>query len=222
VLNTIVAEALDQICQQLEKDVAAKKDFNKSLQKILQDIIKGHKRIIYNGDNYTNEWHAEAKKRGLLNLKNTPDSLQQLKENKNIQVLSKHGVLSEKEIASRYEIYKHAYDTVQQLEGNCAATMARTQILPVAFAFERELAETIKAVGAASVKNTKKLLKEVTSLTEKALAGVETLEAALHKHDSAKTVAAMANLRESIDELENLVPAEKWPLPSYAEMLLMN
>ena len=223
ILNTIVAEALDDICNQLEADVKAKKDFNSSLQKILQDIIKKHKRVLYNGDNYIDEWHAEAKKRGLPNLKSTPESLAVLKEEKNIRVLEKHGVLSRKELASRYEIYKHGYATVVQLEGSCAATMARTQIIPAALAFEKELAETIKIVGTAGKTTaTKKLLKEVASLTEETIVSSESLEAALTKHDSAKTNAGMAKLRESVDALEALVPADKWPLPSYAEMLLMN
>ncbi len=223
VLNTIVAEALDDICAQLETAVKAKKDFNSSLQKILQEIIKKHKRVLYNGDNYTDEWHAEAKKRGLPNMKTTPESLEMLRVEKNIKVLEKHGVLSRKELASRYEIYKHAYATTTQLEGSCAATMARTQIIPAAIAYQRDLAETIKIVGAAGKTTaTKKLLKQVAGFTEEALSRVETLEAALAKHDAAKTNAGMLKLREAVDELEGLVPANNWPLPSYAEMLLMN
>ncbi len=223
VLNTIVAESISQICDQLEAALKAKKDFNQSLQKVLQEIIKKHKRIIYNGDNYTAEWHAEAKKRGLLNLKDTPESLQQFKEKKNIDVLSKHGVLSPKEVASRYEIYKHGYETIIILEGNCAATMARTQIIPAAIAFERELAETIKIVGSSGkTTSQKKLLKEVAGLTEEAISRAETLEAAIEKHAAAKINAAMLSLRESVDALEAFVPSDKWPLPSYAEMLLMN
>jgi len=223
ILNTIVAEALDEICTELEAALKAKKDFNSSLQKVLQDIIKKHKKVLFNGDNYTAEWHAEAKKRGLPNLKTTPESLQVLKVEKNIKVLEKHSVLSRKELASRHEIYKHAYATTTQLEGSCAATMARTQIIPAALAFERELAETIKIVGSSGKTTaTKKLLKEVAGLTEEAIVAADTLEAALAKHDSAKTNAGMLKLREAVDALEALVPAEKWPLPSYAEMLLMN
>ncbi len=223
VLNTIVAEALDEICTELEAAVKAKKDFNSALQKVLQDTIKKHKRVLYNGDNYIDQWHAEAKKRGLPNMKSTPESLQVLKEEKNIRVFEKHGVLSRKELASRFEIYKHAYETIIQLEGSCASTVARTEILPGAIAFQRELAETIKIVGAAGkTTGAKKLLKEVSGLIDEALAACDSLDTALAKHDSAKTNAAMAKLRAAIDSLEALVPAEKWPLPSYAEMLLMN
>ncbi|MBI4309862.1 MAG: glutamine synthetase III [Candidatus Omnitrophica bacterium] len=223
VLNTIVAEALSDICDQLEADKKAGKEFNASLQKILQDIVKKHKRVLFNGDNYTKEWHAEAKKRGLPNLKNTPEALEAIKVKKNMAVMVKHGVLSEKEITSRYEINKHAYETVIALEGDCAAAMARTQLVPAAIEYQRELAETIKVVGS-SGKTTaqKKLLKTVSGLIEDAITSTEALESALAKHDAAKTFAGMAALREPIDELEGLVPANYWPLPSYAEMLLMN
>jgi glutamine synthetase len=223
VLNTIVAEAISDICDQLEADKKAGKNFNESLQKVLQAIIKKHKRVLYNGDGYVEAWQKEAKKRGLPNMKNTPDALEAIKAKKNIQVLVKHGVLSEVEVASRYEINKHAYHTVLVLEGDCAATMARTQLIPAGIAYQRELAETIKAVGS-SGKTTgqKKLLKEVSGLIEQSLSNVDALEAALAKHDGAKIFSGMAKLRESIDALEGHVPAELWPLPSYAEMLLMN
>ncbi len=223
ILNTIVAEALDEMCTELEKAVNAKKDFNSSLQKVLQDIIKKHKRVLYNGDNYTDEWHADAKKRGLPNLKSTPESLAVLKDEKNIKVLEKHGVLSRKEVASRYEIYKHAYETIVQLEGNCALAMGRTQIVPAGLAFQKELAETIKIVGTGGkTVALKKLLKEVSGLVDEIITTLDALEAVLEKHDAAKTNATMAKLRTAVDALEGLVAESDWPLPSYVEMLLMN
>ncbi len=215
VLNTIVAEAISDICDQLEADKKAGKDFNTSLQKILQEIIKKHKRVLYNGDNYIPEWYAEAKKRGLPNLKNTPEALEAIKVKKNIQVLVKHGVLSEKEIASRYEINKHAYATVIALEGSCASTMARTQLIPAALEFQARLS-SVKTVAQ------KKLLKTVSGLIDTALTAVDALDAAVAKHDAARTNAGMVELREAIDALEEVVPADLWALPSYAEMLLMN
>ncbi len=223
ILNTIVAEALDEICAELEKAVNAKKDFNSSLQKILQETIKKHKRVLFNGDNYTDEWHAEAKKRGLPNLKATPESLAVLKDERNIKVLEKHGVLSRRELASRHEIYKHAYETIIQLEGNCALTMGRTQIVPAGLAFQRDLAETIKIVGTSGkMLAAKKLLKQVSALTDEIISTLDVLEGSLKKHDAAKTLATMNKLRVSVDELEGLVADDLWPLPSYAEMLLMN
>ncbi len=223
VLNTIVAEAICDICDELEKSKKSGKDFNTNLQKILQGIIKKHKRVLYNGDNYIPQWYAEAKKRGLPNFKTTPEALETIKLKKNIDVFVKHGVLSEKELASRYEINKHAYATVVALEGNCAATMARTQLIPAAISFQKELADTIKSVGGSGkTVAQKKVLKTVSGLIDEALVMCDTLEAAIAKHDAAKTNVAMADLRESVDELEGFVPSDLWPLPSYAEMLLMN
>ena len=223
VLNTIVAEAISEICDQLEADKKAGKDFNSSLQKTLQETIKKHKKVVFNGDNYTAAWHAEAKKRGLPNLKNTPEALEALKIKKNIQVLVKNGVLSEIEIASRYEINKHAYNTVLVLEGECASTIARTQLIPAGIEYQKQLADAIKSVGSAGkTANQKKLLKVVSGLIEQSLSDSDVLDAAVAKHDAAKIFAAMNKLRSSIDELEASVPANIWPLPSYAEMLLMN
>ncbi len=215
VLNTIVAQALAEICDQLEADKKAGLDFNKSLQAVLQAIIKKHKRVLFNGDNYTAEWHAEAKKRGLPNLKTTPEALETLKIKKNIDVLAKHGVLTAVEVSSRYEINKHAYDTVIALEGSCALTMARTQLIPAGLEYQ-ELLSSAKSV------TQKKLVKKVSDLIDSALKAADALEGALEKHDSAKTLSGMLKLREVIDELEGLVPANIWPLPSYAQMLLMN
>ena len=216
ILNTIVAEAISEICDQLEADKKAGKDFNKSLQAILQAIIKKHKRVLFNGDGYSQAWHAEAKKRGLPNMKTTPEALETLKLKKNIDVLSKHGVLSTVEISSRYEINKHAYHTVVMLEGECASTVARTQLIPAGLEFQAQLTSTAKSV------TQKKLLKQVSGLIDGALKAADALDAALAKHDAAKTLAGMLKLREVIDELEGVVPAKIWPLPSYAKMLLMN
>ncbi len=216
ILNTIVAQSLSEIADQLEADKKAGKNFNTSLQAILQSIIKKHKRVLFNGDGYTPEWHKEAKKRGLPNMKSTPEALEVLKDKKNVDVLVKHGVLSAKEVASRYEINKHAYNTVIALEGECALTMARTEYIPAAFEYLQQL--TVIAKSATQ----KKLLKEVSTLIDKALVAADALEASLVKHDAAKTSAAMLKVREAVDGLEGLVPATVWPVPSYAEMLLMN
>lgn len=215
VLNTIVAQSISEICDQLEADKKAGKDFNGSLQKILQDIVKKHKRVLFNGDGYTENWHKEAKKRGLPNMKTTPEALEVLKTKKNVDVLVKHGVLSEKEVASRYEINVHAYHTVITLEGDCALTMARTQFIPAGLEYQNVLGAGKSAVQ-------KKLLKTVSGLVDSAIVAADSLEAALKKHDAAKINAAMSKLRSAVDELEGFVPANIWPVPSYAEMLLMN
>jgi glutamine synthetase len=225
ILNTIVADAFDEICTQLEADVKAKKDFNASVQKLLQSIVKKHKRVIYNGDNYTDAWHAEAKKRGLPNLKNTPEALAVMEDERVAKLFERHSVLSRRELASRNEIYKHAYHTVVQVEANCALTIAKTIILPKVLEYQQELAGTIKSVEGVSKTNKTKagkdLLKEICSETEKAFAVIGKLEAAVEGHDAAKKLGAMLDLRKAIDTLETLVSKEKWPLPSYAEMLFV-
>ncbi len=224
VLNTIVSESIDEICEKLEAAKKAKKDFNEAVQKILQDIIKKHKRVIFNGDNYTEGWLKEAAKRGLPNLKTTPEALEALKAPNVVKVFEKHGVLTNKELMSRYEVYKEAYDTTIDYEAKLAADMARTMIMPVVLNYQEELADTISSVE--SVNKTKstaarKLLKEITKEVEDALKKIDALEAAIEKGKALKTKAAMTDLRETIDSLEGLVPADTWPLPSYAEMLFV-
>ncbi|MCK5654987.1 MAG: glutamine synthetase type III, partial [Candidatus Aureabacteria bacterium] len=225
VLNTIVAAAIDDICTSLEKDVSAKKDFNKSLQKILQKIVKEHKRILFNGDNYTDAWHAEAKKRGLPNLKTTPESLKILLDAKTVKLFGKYKVLSEKELNSRFEVYQKEYDEIIQVESEVAVTIAKTQVINAALEYQSELAETINAVSKIDRKNalksTRGLLSDVCAKTEGALVSISRLEKAIKKGSSKEKIAALAKLREFVDALEGLVPDEKWPLATYAEMMFM-
>jgi len=224
VLNTIVADALNDICTQLESDRKAKKNFNTSVQKLLKDIIKKHKRVIYNGDNYTAEWLKEAEKRGLPNLTSTPTALETLKKPHIIKVFEKHKVLSKKELRSRYEVYKEAYETTIQYEAKLTADMARTLIMPVVINYQNELAGMIKSVEGinnTASKAARKLLGEITDQAEAALVKIEKLEAAIDKGPALKKKEAMDDLRETVDALEALVPAGKWPLPSYAEMLFI-
>lgn len=225
VLNTIVAEAVSEMSDKLEADLKTKKDFNESLQKLLRDIIRKHKRVLYNGDNYTAAWHAEAKKRGLLNLKTTPEALEEFKKESAIALFEKHGVLSRKEMLSRYEVYTHTYKTILQYEGQCAVEIAKTMIVPVAIEYQNELASTIKAVSGAGKGNkttaSKGLLKDVCDQTDAALVAVGQLETALEGHKSDKILAGMVKLREHVDALEQLLPAEQWPLPTYAQMMYL-
>jgi glutamine synthetase len=224
ILNAIIAESLDEICTELEKTKKEKKDFNASVQKVLQGIIKKHKKVIYNGDNYTSEWIKEAKKRGLPNLKTTLEALELLKKPEIIRVFEKTGVLTKTELMSRYEVYKEAYETTIDYEAKLSADMARTSILPVVVNYQEGLAETIRTVeGINKTKSsaTRKLLKNITEEVEAALNKIEKLEAAINKGDALKTKDAMADLRTSIDALEGHIPAGEWPLPSYAEMLFI-
>ncbi|MBF0330357.1 MAG: glutamine synthetase III [Candidatus Omnitrophica bacterium] len=223
VLNTIVAEAIDEMCTVLEADVKAKKDFNKSLQSLLQSIIKKHKRVLFNGDNYTEEWHKEAEKRGLPNSKTTPEALKAYETEKAIKLFEKYAVLTKKELLSRYEIYMHNYKSVISYEAECARTIAATQILPAAFQYQMSLADAVKSFDAAGVSNktAKASLVEVSTLVDDLAAGVKAIDAAVEAHDALKMKKAMLDARAAADALEGIVPADLWPLPTYAEMLFL-
>ena len=224
VIHTIVAGVLDEICGKLEKAKKANKNINKAVQQILQDIIKKHKRVIFNGDNYTEAWVKEAKKRGLPNLKTTPEALKAIKDPAVIKLFEEQKVLSKTELVSRYDVYMETYETIIRYEAGLAADMAKTTIIPVVMDYQIELAEMIKAVeGINKTKLTasRKLLKEVSQEAEKALMSVSNLGTALKGSSAQKMKSGMEELREIIDTLEGLVPADSWPLPSYAEMLFI-
>jgi glutamine synthetase len=224
ILNTIVADALDQICTKLEAAKKADKNINKAVQSILQDIIKKHKRVIFNGDNYTEAWVKEAKKRGLLNLKSTPEALKVIKEPEAIQLFERQGVLTKAELLSRYEVYMEGYETTVKYEAALAVDMVKTSIIPAAFDYQLGLAETIKSVeglNKTKATATRKLLKDVSTQIEAALAAVSALEEAIAGGAVQKMKTGAKELRASVDTLEGLVPADNWPLPSYAEMLFI-
>ena len=223
VLNTIVAAALDEMCTKLEKDADAGKDFNESLQTLLQGIVKKHKRILFDGDNYTEEWQIEAKKRGLPNIKTTPEALKAIVAPESICLFEQYGVFSEKELKSRYEVNMHAYSKIVTIEGECAASIARTLIAPAAFEFLNALAATVAAVGTGGGTTTrmKDLLAEVSSETDKLLDALISLESTVKGNDSVQTIKATSEVRNRVDNLERLVPSELWPLPSYADMMFM-
>lgn len=224
VLNTIVAEALDDICSQLESSIAKGKDFNKALDEILRSIVRTHKRVLFDGDNYTEEWRKEAEKRGLPNLKTTPEALEAMVDEKTVALFEKYKVLSGRELRARYEIYRTVYDETVTIEAKCAITMAQTMIAPVALSYQAELAGTInavKAAGGGDVSASRELLVEVTAESEKLLKKISGLKTCIEKGSSAEMLTAMSELREAADNLEGLLPDEMWPLPSYAEMMFM-
>ena len=221
VLNTIVADALDEICSELEKEGG---DFNERLQGILAGVIKDHKRVLFNGDNYTDEWLEEAERRGLPNLKTTPEALKAIVDDKTATLFEKHKVLTAKELKSRYEVYLEAYEKTIQIEAACASNMARTLICPVAIEYQGDLASTITAVdsaGAGDVSAMRELLGEVSSATDDLLRVCGKLERCMENGFSSEAIELMNALRGSVDRLEGLLPDEKWPLPSYAEMMFM-
>ena len=223
VLNTILADTLERICTELETVVKKGKDFNASLGSILQAIVKKHKRILFNGDNYTKAWQKEAVKRGLSNLKTTPEALEKFKSKKSIEVFKRQGVLSEVEVMSRYEIYKQRYEHTIGIEAEVALTMAKTMIIPAVLDYQNSIANTIKSLKKykAETTNVKVLLREISILTEGVLAEIKKLEKAITLKSIKSMISAMDRLRGVVDELEGMMPDDIWPLPSYAQMLFM-
>jgi glutamine synthetase len=232
-LNAAMADSLDSVATELEAAIAKDEDLNKAVSKLLTKIIKEHKRIVFNGNNYAPEWEKEAAKRKLLNLKNTVDALPELVTKDVVKLLERYKILNEREIHARYEIFLENYNKTINVEANLMVLMANRYILPAALEYQKNIGQSIaavKAAGATSVQG-KKLLMTYTKLVDRFKAQTDALEAvADHAGASAekhakymrdKVVPAMAKLRELGDQIEVLTPHEIWPLPTYREMLFV-
>ena len=199
--------------------------FNKTLQKILQKIIKDHKRVIFNGDNYNVAWHEEAAKRGLPNLVNTPAALKALKSPKAKKLFKKYKVFSNSELLSRYEVFTEEYDMTIMIEGKLMLDMAKTTILPVALAYQKNLASSLldmKQLGVdAGVAEMSSMLNEVGGMVADLCNANVALAKAVATDDSAVILKAMTGTRSAVDALEMVVDDAIWPLPKYAEMLFL-
>ena len=233
VLNTIVAESVERIAIELEKSGAAGKAkpgehtaaFHSALQKILQDILKTHKRVIFNGNGYEAGWIEEAAKRGLPNATNTLQALKALTKKENAALFKKYGVMSERELKSRYEILLEDYATRVRIEGTCARDMASEMILP---AVKSEYAETVNAFALAEKVGVssgtcalKEDLVEIGSGMDNLKANIKKLDSALVGTDMEAVLCAMKALRTTVDTLEHKVSDAKWPLPKYRDMLFL-
>jgi glutamine synthetase len=233
VVNTIVAESLDYMANYIEKETGGDpKKLNAAIQKVLQAIACEHEDIIFSGNNYTEEWHQEAERRGLPNLRNTLEALPALVAPENIAVLEKYGVLTEREAVSRYDIALERYARDINTEGLLALEIARTMILPAALTYQSQLATLALSLKSLGKEAGTGLLDEVAGLTKDLEAGIASLDHAL-KHDGEddlrvhalhfrdKVVPAMLKTRVAADALEHLVADELWPLPTYQEMLFI-
>ncbi|GKX68267.1 glutamine synthetase III [Inconstantimicrobium mannanitabidum] len=231
VLNTTVAEILSKYAARLD----AAKDVDAEVDAIIKETIKAHKRIIFNGNGYSDEWVEEAAKRGLPNIKSTVEANLAFISEKNIDVMKKHSVLSEVEMHSRYEIGLENYIKTINIEALTALDMAKKQYLPTVIKYSTSLAESINTIVAtgvgADVSVQSELLKSVSALTASASAKVVALEAALAKAEATEDLykeaysyrydvfEAMQALREDIDTLETMVDSKFWPVPSYTDLL---
>ncbi len=234
VLNTIVAEVLSQIADRLEQAT----DFNTELQKILGEIARNHKRIIFDGNGYSEEWVAEAEKRGLPNIKSMVDAVPHLITEKSVKLFEKHNVFSEVELHSRYEILMEQYCKQINIEAQTMIHMAKRQILPAVVKYATNLAASINTIKNASaqadVSAQEDILNEVSALLASFKQKVYNLEALAEEAKAMEedlykkgvfyrdvVFKAMNSLRADADKLETLVDAELWPIPTYAQMLFM-
>ena len=219
VLNTIVAEAIDELADQLEA--------SGEVLDVVRDAYAENKQVVFGGDNYSDEWHDEAEKRGLFNLKQTPDALPWLINEQTIEVFSRYEVLSERELEARYEVMVEQYVTNLNIEAETAADMARTMLLPAALQYMALLDD------ADGGKGVERLEKEISGLVDEFIESIYALEEANIGHPETEDVLegakyvqstvipAMEANREIGDRLERVVPDSLWPLPKYAEILFI-
>ena len=236
VLNTIVAEAVDHIAGELEKAKVAGKAkpgehtpaFHNALQKILQESLKAHKRVVFNGNGYEAEWPLEAERRGLPNAPDTPSALTALTKKENAKLFEKYGVMTARELESRHEIFLEEYAKKVRIEGACARDIASEMILP---AVKGEYLETIQAFAKAESVG---VSSGTSALRESAVeigTGLDALKTGIKKLDEALSAAtpsaeaeilsAMQALRTTVDALEKRVSETRWPLPKYRDMLFL-
>ena len=234
VLNTAVAEVLAEFSASL-KDVP-EEEMESAVHALLKKTIEEHKRIIFNGNGYTDEWVEEAEKRGLYNLKTTPDALPHFIAEKNIELFTKHGIFTREELFSRYDIWLENYYKTINIESNTLAEMIQKQVIPSVYTYVEKLADTAAAkksvVADISVASEAALISKLSTLADTMAKDLETLKA-----DTAKALASsddvlacskayqgtvledMEVLRKSADEAEALIPDELLPYPTYDELL---
>jgi len=222
VLNTIAAEAIDELADSLQAKLDGGSDLAEAVTAVVKDAYDANKQVCFGGDNYSDEWHAEAEQRGLKNLRTTPDALPEVLADDTVAAFEKYDVLSKRELESRFEVWTEQYVTRANIESETTESMARTLILPAAL---RHLA-MVSASGVDSLAPEVRTLVDdlVAALGELATAnlypdGVEGLDLAVYARDN--QLSAMAEVRKVADKLEKVVADDLWPLPKYAEMLFI-
>jgi len=224
VLNTIVAEAIDHLAKELEDALAGGTDLEAALRPILQRCYAANRQIVFDGDGYSEEWHAEAQRRGLLNLRTTPDALPYLLHDDVETVFSHYGVLSRRELESRYEVLLEQYVTKLNIESETAAAIARTMIVPAAARYIAVLTAAQLAELAGEVEGVLQMTVEALRTLESANLEENQPEGEILRHAEYMrdiTVPAMEAVRDGADQLEKLVADDLWPLPKYSEILFI-
>ncbi len=236
VLNAIVAESLDFVATQLEKAAGKNPDpkrMQSAVVSVLSKILKQHKRVIFNGDGYSEAWHQEAARRGLPNMRETVDALAAIKAKKNVDVMVKYDILTKREMESRYHIFYEKYVKQVTIEAETMVSMARRQYVPAVLQHQRRLAEAVASTQAADV-DCEDQRSELEALVERCgrlSRAVQALEKVLEHHDESpaahakfirdKVKPAMSDLREVVDELEAEVSDDLWPVPTYRDLLFI-
>jgi glutamine synthetase len=223
VLNTIAAEAIDELADQLESELSSGgSDLAEAVNAVVKDAYAESKRVIFGGDNYSDDWHAEAEQRGLKNLRTTPDALPEVLSDPTVRAFEKYEVLSHRELESRFEVWSEQYTIRANIEAETAAMMARTMLLPAGL---RHVA-LVEAAGldqlAADARSLVSEFADAIAALEEANQypdGVEGLELAIYARDNQLT--ALDRVREVGDRLEKIVADDLWPLPKYSEILFI-
>jgi glutamine synthetase len=236
VLNTMVAESLDFVATELEKKAGKNPTAAKletAVKAVLKDVIKKHRRVCFDGDGYSEAWHKEAAKRGLPNFRNTAEALGAFNTKTARDMFAKYQVLSPRELQARYEVLVENYVTVIEIEARTLVQMVNTQIMAAVLRTQEELATTVSATMAADVDcaETQNELRTYVGLVNElrsATRELETLSAKHHKDEETamkflrdNVVPSMVRVRAASDALERITPTDNWPLPTYAELLLM-
>jgi glutamine synthetase len=223
VLNTIVAEAIDELAGQLEERMNGGTEMAEAVIDLVKQSYEANKQVCFSGDNYDEEWHAEAEKRGLKNLRTTPEALPEILSDQTVAAFENYDVLSKRELESRYEVWVEQYVIRANIEAETTQSIAKTMILPAALRYLALINESGAAEGVAV--EVRELLGELdNSLADLEAANaypgpLEGLELAEHARD--KQIAAMSAVREAADKLEKVVADDLWPLPKYEEMLFI-
>lgn len=232
VINTIVAESLSQFAERLEGCTTDIEVHDKALE-IAIDTFKKHDRIIFNGNGYSDEWVKEAERRGLPNLKTTPDALPHFKSKKSIDLFAKHGVFTEVETTTRCDIMMEEYDKTIHIEMLTMLEMAKQEILPASLKYTKFVTDDLSSKAALGIKapNETEKAKKLTELTEDLMVKIDALDSAskatpetedafeIANHYRDKVLPAMDELRKVADTLETVVAKEYWPFPTYTDLL---
>jgi len=224
VLNTIVAEAVDDLAGKLKSALKGSTTLEKAVTTVVKDAWAANKRIIFDGDGYSEAWHAEADKRGLANLRTTPDALPWIVEKSTIAAFKKYKVLNKRELEARYDVYTEQYELNLNIEAETAASIARTMVLPAAVRYLNELKATGLEDLVGEVEPIAKefhfaLLKLEDANLDENHPDSSAMKEAVYMRDT--VIVAMDDVRDAADRLEKLVADDLWPLPKYSEMLFI-